>query len=340
MINLLSIFAGLMLTVLSVNAGEQKTMKLEKPFFVLNINAKQAHGADIQLNGQRIIAVDGTTLDTRIPVNHFMHDGENQLAIINLPDDEEKKTYHNDNFVQITLTVEDFADPKIIPKEIASLSFSGKSYNATKNPAMLNTGETKLNSANHFREDLKQGDIIISKAIYEGGKDKSYDAVVRSVTIPNTKLPVWGWLSGERLTPINGFDVLGQINDNDYNPVHKAIQMEFEKIYRALAAKDFAGIAPFFEERNREMDFAFYREPGETAKVLRRAFESTMKDSDKTLHKYKPDKTLAFIQNNNKLVNLVDGRYRPVIVYIWKEGGAEFYDIFMYRKNGKWIISR
>ena len=340
MFKLLPLFAGLMLIALTVNAGEQKTMTLEKPFFVLHIKAEHANGAGIQLNGQRIIVVDGPALGTRIPVNHFMHDGENQLAIVSSPNDEVKKTYHNDNVVQIILTVEDFADPKIKPKEIASLSFSGKSYNATKNPAMLNTGETKLNSANHFREDLKQGDIIISKAIYEKGKDKSYDVVVRSVTIPNTKLPVWGWLSGERLTPTNGFNVLGETSDNDYNPVYKAIQMEFAKIHRALAAKDFAGIAPLFEERNREMDLAFYREPGETAKVLRRAFESTMNDSDKTLHKYVPDNTHAFIQNNNKLVNLVDGGFRPAIVYIWKEGGAEFYDIFMYRKNGKWIISR
>lgn len=338
MFKLLPLFAGLILTALTVSAGEQKSMPLEKPFFVLHIKAEHANGANIQLNGQKITTVDGPS--TRIPVNHFMHDGDNQLAIVNWPDDEEKNTYHNDSIVQITLTVEDFADPKIKPKEIASLSFSGKSYNASKNPAMLNTGETKLDSANHFREDLKQGDIIISKAIYEKGKDKSYDAVVRSVTIPNTKLPVWGWLSGERLTPTKGFDVLGQISDNDYKPVHKDIQMEFAKIHRALAAKDFASIAPLFDERNREMDQAFYRAPGETAKVLKRAFESTMNDPDKTLHKFKPDNTHAFIQNNTKLVNLVDWGFRPVIVYIWKEGGAEFYDIFMYRKNGKWIISR
>ena len=337
MFKLLPLFAGLILTALTVSAGEQKSMPLEKPFFVLHIKAEHANGANIQLNGQKITTVDGPS--TRIPVNHFMHDGDNQLAIVNWPDDEEKNTYHNDSIVQITLTVEDFADPKIKPKEIASLSFSGKSYNASKNPAMLNTGETKLDSANHFREDLKQGDIIISKAIYEG-KDEKYDAVVRTVTIPHTKLPQWGWTSGDQLTKTKGFNIWGRTTDEEYNPVHNSVKAEFMKLFRALAAKDFDRIAPLFEERNREMDLAFYRAPGETEKVLRRAFKSTMNDPDKTLNQVNLDETYSHIQDNNILVRLVDGGHRPGIAYIWKEGGAEFYDIFMYRKNGKWIISR
>jgi len=156
----------------------------------------------------------------------------------------------------------------------------------------------------------------------------------------HTKLPKWGWISGEQLLKTKGFDIWGRAPDEQYNPVHNEVKSEFMKLFRALSAKNFDSIAPLFDERNREMDLAFYREPGETAKLLKRAFESTMNDPDKMLYKLEPDNTHAYIQDNNILVSLVDGGHRPAIVYTWKSGGAKYYDIFMYRKDGKWIISR
>ncbi|VAX26748.1 hypothetical protein MNBD_NITROSPIRAE01-254 [hydrothermal vent metagenome] len=115
----------------------------------------------------------------------------------------------------------------------------------------------------------------------------------------------------------------------------------YKRIQDALLNKNIDDIQPLFEERNKELDVAFYHEPGKTKKDIAWALKDAMNDSQRKLLVLKAEDLNIYISPNSRLARLAHPSGSGAIIFNYSDKSAsERYDIILRKKKGKWIISR
>ncbi len=324
--------------------GNKMSLLFKKPVYSLNVDAFGVSNY-IEVNGV-IVTFDTSSwgqATVTLPVNHLMRSGENTIAFHLFPPKPGEK-FNQNSHVNIALTVRELADPKNV-YTVATLHFNGTA-DANKSHTGGSSPSGVYNSTKGFAPD-KDGDVQVFdvtsapvpvKEDYEGAM-----TYTRKIDIPSS-LPLWAFFNSEEMP-----DYL-LLFDDDRDKYYRSIEplyAEYKKVYDAIERQDVDAIMPMFAERNRELDMAFYLEPGTMEAELRDAFMSTfkdMKDGNQEQLEFNISKFGFHLETNKKVVSLVRPGLKAAIglnyVNELKGVGCERYPMLFRYQNGKYILTR
>lgn len=304
----------------------------DKPVFTVSVEGFNL-AYSVILNGVRVYVERNHSgqVSLTMPVNHFMHPKENYLAIDAVPP-EPGGSFKPNARVKATLSVHDLgsADDKVT---IATIVFSEKAQNdGSPNEGSSAGGRYQLTS--RLEEDpegrIDLGEVLAkTSSNYEGSR-----LFERKLIVPNS-LPLWAFFDSDEMPDYF------TIPDEEYYPDRDSLLEEYLKVQKALETGDIDSVMPFFEERNRETDLAFYREPGTTEQGIRQDLTGSANDDKLELAPLTRDSVDMLPEENRKLVRLVRGNDGAAVALSFVESqGHIFYDLVFRRENGEWILTR
>ncbi len=314
--------------------AKEKIMNIlkNKPVYQLSI---KAFGAKyfIEVNGKTVfqeLFSDGKIITT-VPINHWMRSGANTIGIYVFPENPEGKIRPNAS-AAITLIVSDKDKPDI-EQSVTNIVFSGKLL--SDNKAVSNSSPSgKLDSNRDFSASAS-GDVEVfdldqeSVPNYEGAFHFS-----RTINIPSS-LPLWAFFESD---DVLDYDAM---SDEDYYKHLDVLLAEYMKVQRALESGDINAVIPMFAERNKELDAAFYLEPGTMEKKIGVSLLEATDKNEYELVTLRKKSVNITTEDNRKLASLTREGDNSAIVLNFKKGqGSQSYPLIFRLKDGKWILTR
>jgi hypothetical protein len=299
-----------------------------QPVFELKLNGFGAMYS-IRVNGMKVFYQNDpdSQVTVRFPVNHYMRSGDNIISIATWSGDENAINPHA--HMKVELLVSEYNKPE---KEfiIATLDYNNS---ATSHP--LKTAKSTVsghyNAEHGFIEDDK-GDVVVHDITFK--QNKNVSKYKRKITIPSS-LPLWAFFNSDDLP-----DYVS-MSDEDYYQHMDVLFVEYLKLQNAIAENNIDAILPMFEERNRELDLAFYNEPGTLAAKIKDALTEATNDETATLAELKRNYLNFDSSENKKLTKLARSADDPAIGLNYKDGtGSYSFDMIFRLKDGKWILTR
>ena len=281
----------------------------------------------VEVNGARVFQQWNAAgkIETRLPVNHFMHPADNTVKIFAWSGDDLPINPHA--FVKIELVVSEHTQPQN-EFTISNLVFDNiglENRIEKSNPA------GKLNSVKGFVTD-EAGDVTINQAIT--GQLDNVHTHSRVMNIPSS-LPLWAFFSSNDLPDYES------MSDDEYYQHMDVLLIEYMKVQDAIKNNNIASILPMFEERNKELDAAFYNPPGTLAEKIKVALNDAANDETATLSELKADYLDFDISQNRKLNRLSrDGNTTAVGLDYKEIEGSYSFDMIFRMQDGKWILTR
>lgn len=303
-----------------------------KPVFTLDIEASDV-SFFVNLNGVAAYnEYDHSGQATlKIPVNQLMHPKENTLSIDVVPP-KMGAPFKDNARVKVNLSVHS-SGKKEESYRISSLVFDSQG---------LQEGEPNKGSfpSGHYSfsdglEKNPEGDIVVGDIVATPDEDYEGSVVYKQkLTIPNA-LPLWAFFDSDSLPDYF------TIPDDEYYPVLEDLLKEYLKIQKALETGDIESVISMFEERNRETDLAYYREPGTTEERIRESLKDSAENDNLELVDLTSEHVNILPEENGKIVSLVRPNMKSAIALNFIEGqGAVRYPLFFRREDGEWILTR
>ncbi len=287
--------------------------------YVIYINGVSAHK---QYNS-------GGQINTKLPINHWMRSGKNNISIITWPDYDDAPISPHAR-INIQLVVSNHNVPEKV-FSVASINFQNK----LKSPASDSSSSGKYNSIKNFESD-ELGDIEVLDVVKKERNDLTQGAIEfsRNINIPSS-IPLWSFFNSDELPDYNG------MSDEDYYKDLDILLIEYLKVQSALSNKKTNEILPFFSERNKELDLAFYNPPGTLEKQIKDALMEAANNPEAELVSLSKDYVGFSLRENKKLVSLTRNEEKAAIVFNYKNGMGSFrFDLIFRMKDGKWILTR
>lgn len=328
---LISLFLTIYLvfSVFYLNAKEDNKLNILKnqPVFELKMEGLGAMYF-IEINDIIVLKQYNSTgkIQTRLPVNHYMKSGKNTLKISAWSGD--SSPINPNAYINIELVVSENNHPN---KEFSISTLHFNNNEVVENKTVSSSAAGIFNSEQDFRAD-DEGDVIISKPISE--QVKNILTYSRTLTIPSS-LPLWAFFTSDDLPNYVS------MSDEEYYKHMDVLLVEYMKVQNAVKNNDINSIVSMFEERNNELDAAFYNPPGTLAKKIKVALQGAADDDSAVLVELKKS-TLDFdTSKNNKLNRLARRGKKSAIVLNYKEiSGSYRFDMIFRMKDGKWILTR
>lgn len=296
----------------------------KKPVFKLMIHSVGTR-YDVLLNGVMIYddASGDGQITTSLPINHWMRSGENTVKLIVYPDNEgfpiNEKSQVN---VEIYVHNDEMEEQQY---RIGGFNFKGVGH--IPEPDLLGYRlETEL-----FKQS-DEGELVVQDV--EITADTVFDGVIeykQILTIPNN-LPLWAFFNSDEVA--NEPD----LSEEEFWELSAELRDHLKIIQDKLIAGDIDEIMPLFEERNNELDKAFYYPSGVMRAKLKDAFETDIPQLDMLPI---TGKSVGYINEHNKKLASVYRDGKPAISGNYKEGtGSLKFPIMFRQEDGKWIITR
>ncbi|TYK65424.1 hypothetical protein [Colwellia echini] len=303
------------------------TILQKQPVFDLKIEGLGAMYF-IELNGVRVLKqynAEGK-ISTRIPVNHYMRSGSNTLKILTWSGDEYPINEHA--YVNLELIVSESSQPNV-EYPISTIVFDNTQTTEEKSSNSSLSG--KYNSLNGFSAS-SSGDVTVEDIMYK--QVKNVYTYSRTIDIPSS-LPLWAFFSSDNLPNYNGME------DNEYYQNVDNLLVEYMKVQEAIKNNTTDQIISMFEERNKELDAAFYYPPGTYENKIKVALKDAANDDTAELVSLKPNDIFFDLSNNNKLNRLARKGKGPAIALNFKDiEGSYSFDMIFRMQDGKWILTR
>ena len=324
----------------SLPTKEKKSMLADQPYFQLRLEVSNTPYA-VSINGVEIRRdMRGLPINFDMPINQWMRSGKNTVAFQLFVEKGEKISTNAKCKVELIVHQ---ADSSINTAQIVSrLEYAGELVGARSSGIEKSTSVGRYNSSNGFVRDDLNGDVQVSAAtihdISNAGKIiesfHSFGKTVKQSVKLYTPLPKWAFFDSDDLTdPYT-------LSEDAYWKYRDELFVVYKQIYDALKAGDVASILPMFDERNRELDAAFYYRPGTMAKKISKALNEATADPERDILFLEPDSVGPEGHPNNKLVSLQRDN-GPAIIFNYKTVDlSESYDLVFRRQNGKWILTR
>lgn len=316
-------------------------MLTEKPYFTISLEADLCMGYFL-LNGQLLYAAEMAPVKFDLPVNHWIREGKNELVMMLAPVDEEGNfgKFPLNMKCAMTMRVRQSGSTTKENLTIAALKFAAIDPTGIEG----NTPEGRLDSKKGFAPANK-GDVLIGKAKkepFQGPEGAMAGAVVtRSITLPEIGLPEWEFFKSDNITNLSGVDIEGRLDKETSDRLKKELLPIYRKIWSALEARKVEEVLPLFEERNKEVDAAFFKKPGDTGKMLAKELKDNAADPKKKLWPITDDNVIIQLYDNNKLVRLSQNNRKPLLSFDdIKDKIAYHYDVIFRKSGSKWIITR
>jgi len=319
----------LVFSIFHLHAKEDNNMNIlqNKPVFELKIAGLGAMYF-IELNGVRVFKQYSSEgkVQARLPINHYMKSGENTIKILSWSGDKSPINPHA--YVNVELIVSDNNHPE---NEFTVTALRFDNTGPVENKTVTSSLAGKYNSLQGFiAEDV--GDVTIGEVVSD--QVKNVFTYTRNVTIPSS-LPLWAFFTSDE------FPHYASMGDDEYYQNVDNLLTEYLKVQNAIENKDISSILPMFEERNKELDAAFYYAPGTHAKKIGIALNDAANDETATLVGLKSKSVVFDTSKNNKLNRLARKRKNSAIVLNYNEiEGSYRFDMIFRLKDGKWILTR
>ncbi len=327
----LFIATNLLLSISYVYAQDNNKMTIlnHQPVFEINI---EGFGAQylIELNGVTIFRQYNSRgkIETTIPVNHYMRSGKNKLAIISWPD-HGVSTVNMHGYVKADLQVSEH-EKTDVSFSITTLDLNNKSESEIEKVENSSLAGV-YNSNNEFKAD-DSGDVIVGEVVTsQSGNIFEYQ---REFKIPSS-LPLWAFFTSDELPNTDA------MSDEDYYQSIDVLLIEYLKVQNAIAGNNTDEVLAMFEERNRELDTAFYNPPGTLQSKIKEALTNAAIDSKAELAPLSSNMLNFSTNRGNKLVKLIRSEHMPAISLNYKEiQGSYSFDLIFRLQDGKWILTR
>ena len=316
--------------------SEPMSLLHKKPLYSVKVKAFGANYTILVNDISILIETDPRgQIATTLPVNHWMRSGENTVSILVFPD-EKGEPFRPNFYVSIALIVHEHSDPE---KEytVATLVFDGKkdedgSHTAQSSPSGVYASDKDFEP--HPSGDVEVFDVV---ATPRDGYDGAL-TVERTINIPSS-LPLWAFFTSDEIPDYEA--IFYSKGRDEYEKAFESLYNEYKKIQNAIANKDIESILPMFDERNRETDLAFYREPGTTAAGMREALMEAAHDPDRELVNLRLSSAGPLVEGNSRVVSLRRSGFDPAIILNFIEGiGSERFPMYFRLQDGQWILTR
>jgi hypothetical protein len=262
-------------------------------------------------------------ITTSFPLNHWMKSGENTLALEVYPDDEgtpinEKSEVNAEIYVH---------NDEMEKQQYRIGGFNFKGLGHIPESGLLGY---RLNTE-LFKQD-EEGTVIAQEV--EITEDTVFDGVIeykQIFTIPNN-LPLWAFFESDDVP--NDPD----LSEEEYWALSAELRDHLKMIQDKLIAGEVDEMMPLFEERNNELDKAFYYSSGVMQAKLKDAFETDIPQLDMLPLE---GRYVSYVNEKNLKLASVYRNRKPAISGNYKEGTGSLKFPIMFRKqDGKWIITR
>lgn len=285
--------------------------------FILYINDIKIH---FQNNSE-------SKINTTFPMNHYMRSGTNEIKLSLWSGDEGPVS--TAAYVKAELIVSEHSKPE---KEfiVTSVIFDNKESTVLEK-IKESTLAGKYNSEHAFSFDDK-GDITVNEISYK--QEKNVHIYNQNITIPSS-LPLWAFFSSDTLPDYY------VMPDEEYYKEMDILLVEYQKIQNAIASKDITPILSMFNERNKELDQAFYYPAGTYDEKIKKSLTNAANDETAELVELNSSYVDFRPFKNQKLNSLKRHNEQSAIRlnYTDIEGSYGYHLIFRH-ENGKWILTR
>jgi hypothetical protein len=318
----------ILLSILFGCSGETKltnSILNKKPVFKLMIHSVGTR-YDVLLNGVMIYddASGNGQITTSLPINHWMRSGENSLELVLYPDDEgipiNEKSEVN---AEIYVHNDDMEEQQY---RIGGFNFKGVGH-IPESDMLGYRLDTQL-----FKHDEK-GEVIAENV--EITENTFFEGVIeykQVITIPSN-LPLWAFFNSDDI-PHDP-----DLSEEDFWAISAELRDHLKVIQDKIIAGDIDEMMPIFEERNNELDKAFYYSRGVMEAKLRDSFKVDFPQLNMLEIE---GQDVAYVSEKNlKLASLLRDNRGPAMVGNFKDSqGSIGFPIMFRKQGGKWIITR
>jgi len=296
----------------------------KKPVFTMKVHGFGTRYR-IHINGVEVYRENSSAsqVTTSIPLNHWMKSGENSYRLTVLPSKKNEAINEKSEVNAEIYVHNDEMEEK--QYRIAGYNFKGLGH-IPESGLLEYRLEPEL-----FKHD-EEGDIIAHNV--EITEDTIFEGAIeykQVLTIPNN-LPLWAFFNSDDVP--NDPD----LSEEEYWALSAELRDHLKMIQDKLIAGEVDEIMPLFEERNNELDKAFYYSSGVMQAKLKDAFETDIPQLDMLALE---GRYVSYVNEKNlKLASVYRGR-EAALVGNYKEGSGSLEFPIMFRKqDGKWIITR
>ena len=295
----------------------------KKPVFTMKIHGFGTRYR-IHINGVEVYRENSSAsqVTTSIPLNHWMRSGENSLKLTVLPS---KKNEPINEKSEVNAEIYVHNDEAAEQYRIGGFNFKGLGY-ISESDLLGYRLEADLFTHDKEGEIKAEGVEVEKDTIFEGAIEFN-----QAFTIPNN-LPLWAFFNSDDVP--NDPD----LSEEEYWALSAELRDHLKMIQDKLIAGDVDEMMPLFEERNNELDKAFYYSSGVMQAKLKDAFETDIPQLDMLPLE---GRYVSYVNEKNLKLASVYRNRKPAISGNYKEGTGSLKFPIMFRKqDGKWIITR
>jgi hypothetical protein len=317
----------MLLSILFGCSGETKltnSILNKKPVFTMKIHG---FGTRYRIYINNIKVYEETSgasqVTTSIPLNHWMKAGENSLKLLVYPNNEDAPINEKSEVnAEIYVHNDEMEEHQY---RIGGFNFKGlgRIHESALKGYHLETELFKQD----YEGELIAHEVSVAKDTVLAGSYE-YEQVF---TIPNN-LPRWSFFESDDVP--NGYE----LSDGEFWELSAELRDHLKMIQDKLIAGEVDDVMPLFEERNNELNKAFYYSSGVMEAKLRDAFETDIPQLDMLPI---TGRSVVYINEYNKKLASVYRGEKTAISGNYKEGTGSLKFPIMFRKqDGKWIITR
>lgn len=280
----------------------------------------------VQVNGVEVFRENSSAsqVTTNIPLNQWMKAGENDLKLIVLPS-KKNTAINEDSEVNAELFIH---NDGIEDQQYRIGGFNFKGLGHIPKSDLLGYSL----DAESFKHD-DEGEVIAKNI--EIDQDTVFDGVIeykQILTIPNN-LPLWAFFNSD--------DVPNEpeLSEEEFWALSAELRDYLKIIQDKIIIGNIDEVMSIFEERNNELDKAFYYTSGVMEAKLRDSFKVDILQLNMLEIE---GRDVAYVSEENpKLASLLRNRRGAAMAgnYINSQGSIEF-PIMFRKQDGKWIITR
>jgi len=257
-----------------------------------------------------------------------MRSGENEIKVSTWSGTKEPINPHAR--IKVDLMVNDFSnlDHSYL---VANIDYKNSALEG-ENVVKGSSKSGYFSSTDGFSES-ENGDVSIGP-IDESKTKNNVVWLKRKINIPSS-LPLWAFFDSDSLPDYDA------MSDEVYYQEMATLFPYYQRLQDAISNNDIDSVMPMFEERNRELDAAFYNSPGTLERKLRDVLNSAANDDSAELARLVPLIVNFSVQDNNVLASLSRGQGDAAVGLNYKEHtGSYSFDMIFRKKDGEWILTR
>lgn len=313
-------------------------MLSQKPYITLHIQTSSLP-FEVYVNGAPVTADEtGSDADITWPINNMLHPWrENEIAILVWTNELDDGSIGFEPGAQATLSV--------MLQQAGALQEPGRTignlhFEADKlRDARATEGSSPSGRYDSARDlaSSAAGDVVIGAPfVRELNKEVGLLMVARTFVIP-LPLPEWEFFSSEQVATLNN----GETAQTEV--LYSELLAAYEELWKKLKAGELDSVMPYFEERSRNTDRAFFLAAGTTQQRLRSSLQEAMADSSLQLGSLKTDGFWTLnVGPTQRLMRLVWGDHSSAIIrFADKEyaGVATTYPLTFRKQGSRYIIA-